>query len=180
MSHFKIQGLITALLLILQGCSNLPVQIENPPAIDLKYREVNEAFNRHINMPVRWGGTIIEVENEENATRIQILYYPLDGSGRPQPDKPNEGRFIVESLKFLDPAVYRKDSKITVFGLLNRQTERKIGNKTLKLPVITIQTLYLWPELKYDPYQNTYPPYYWGGYYPFGYYRYGPYFYPWY
>jgi outer membrane lipoprotein len=40
---------------------------------------------------VRWGGVIIGVENEQNFSLVQVLYYPLNSNGRPQTDKQNKG-----------------------------------------------------------------------------------------
>ena len=164
------------LSIVIQGCSNLPVAIKNPPAVDLKYNEVIGNPSKHQGMPVRWGGTIIDVENEETLTRLQVLYYPLDSDGQPKLNKASEGRFVLESPKFLDPAVYRKSSEITVAGTLIGETPRKVGNKTLKLPLISAQTLHLWPESYKNEcrYYGYYPYYY--GIYPFGFDGY--YFYP--
>jgi outer membrane lipoprotein len=171
----------------LTACSNLPPAIKDPPAFDLSYQEglVNNA--KYKNAPVRWGGTIVEVENEPSFSAIQILLYPLGSSGRPDLEEPNQGRFVVKSAEFLDPAVYKKDSSITVAGILDGDTERTIGKKTLRLPLVAAKQLYLWPEQYYNNYYGGYGgfgyggfgypyggfyPYYWGGYYrPFIYHR---------
>jgi len=164
--------------LVIQGCSNLPVAIKNAPALDIKYNEAAGNPSKHQGMPVRWGGTIIEVENEETLTRIQILYYPLDSNGRPKIKQSPEGRFIAESPKFLDPAIYRKDSELTVAGTLSAETVRKVGNKTLKLPVVSAETLHIWPERYTNNCRDYgYFPYYYGI-YPYG--LYGYYRYPYY
>ena len=47
--------------------------------------------------------------------------YPLNYYGRPQLNKPSEGRFVIKSTEFLDPAVYAKDKEITVAGTLARR-----------------------------------------------------------
>ncbi|PKM12861.1 MAG: hypothetical protein CVV13_03905 [Gammaproteobacteria bacterium HGW-Gammaproteobacteria-3] len=165
--------------LVIQGCANhLPTAIQNAPTPDLTYHQVisgDPAKQR--GLLLRWGGTVIDVENLETLTRIQVLYYPLDSNGRPQITRPAEGRFILESPLFLDPAIYYKDAEITVVGLLNAETVLKVGDKTLKLPLISAKTLYLWPERDNNGYRGYYPyPYYRP--YPYGFYS--PYYYPYY
>ena len=174
--------------LLLNACSNLPSAIENAPAYDLTYNEASQNIAKYKKAPVRWGGVIVDVENEQTKTLVQVLYYPLNRYGRPKLDEPNEGRFLIEQPEFLDPAVYTKCSEITVAGIIKGDDERTIGKKVMRLPLILATTIYLWPTyvrsnyyqgygygFDYDPYYGGYGfyPYYWGGYYrPYPYYRY--------
>jgi outer membrane lipoprotein len=176
------QHLLSICLLLLSACSNLPPAIEKPPLYDISYGEATRNIARFKEAPVRWGGVIIDVENEQNFSLIQVLYYPLSSWGRPDTDDPNEGRFLIKSADFLDPAVYKKDTEITVAGVLKGDIERKVGNKTLRLPLISSTVIHLWPAYAYAPgsyygyggygYGYPYPyygyygyPYYWGGYF---------------
>lgn len=167
-----------AACLLLTACSNLPPAIEDPPAFDLTYQEALINGAKYKNAPVRWGGTIIEVENEPSFSAIQVLLYPLGSYGRPDLDEPQQGRFVMKSPEFLDPAVYKKNTSITVAGILEGDTERKVGNKTLRLPLLAAKQTHLWEEETYYPYYGGfgngfypyggfygYSPYYWGGYY---------------
>ena len=175
---------LVILSIVIQGCSNLPVEIKEPPARNLKYNEVIENISKYQGMPLRWGGSIIEVENEEKLTRIQVLYHPLDSDGRPELSQSAEGRFMLESTKFLDPAIYRRDAEITVAGTLIGETIQKVGKKELKIPVISAEVLHLWPDRYNRAYRDYgYPPFYYYGTYPYGFYGYyrSPYLYfPWY
>jgi outer membrane lipoprotein len=173
--------LLSICILLLSACSNLPTAIENPPLFDISYKQATRNIAQFKNAPVRWGGVVIDVENEQNYSLVQVLYYPLNSYGRPRIDKPNEGRFLIKSSEFLDPAVYTKDSEITVAGTLNGDVERKVGNKSLRLPLISSTTVYLWPTYAPGNYYGYggygfgygypyygyygYYPYYWGGYY---------------
>jgi outer membrane lipoprotein len=168
------QYLVT-ICLLLNACSNLPPAIKNPPLFDISYAQAIQNIAKYTNAPVRWGGIIIDVENEQNFSLVQVLYYPLNGDGRPQTDQMNEGRFLIKSPDFLDPAVYTKNSEITVAGTLIGDLERTIGKKVLRLPLISASTIHLWPVYVYDnyydgfghgynPYYGGYP-YYWGNYY---------------
>ena len=164
--------------LLLTACSNLPPAIQDPPAYDLSYQEAVSNIAKYNNAPVRWGGTIVEVENEPSFSAIQILLYPLGSYGRPDLDEPNQGRFVMKSAEFLDPAVYKKDTSITVAGALTGDTERTIGNKTLRLPLVAARHIHLWQEVDYYPYYGGYGGYGYGpGFYPYGgFYGYSPYY----
>ena len=162
---------ILLLGLLLSACSNLPPAIEDPPLYDLSLAQAKQNTAQFKEAPVRWGGVIVDVQNEENFSLVQILYYPLNYYGRPKLDQTNQGRFVVKSPEFLDPAIYTKDSEITVAGTLKGETERLVGNKKLKLPMLSPQQLHLWPA--YTNYNNYYGGYGYGGYGGFGGFGYG-------
>jgi len=168
------------LCLFLSACSSLPPVIEDAPEIDISYKQAQQNIASYKNAKVRWGGVIVDVENEQQFSLVQVLLYPLNGYGRPKLDKPNEGRFLIKRSDFLDPAVYKKDTELTVAGTLIEDAERKIGNKTLRLPVIAADVIHLWQ--KFEP-RNDYtdPGYGFGG-FGYGYYPYygGFGFYPYY
>ena len=163
---------------LLSACSNLPPAIDDPPLYDISYSQATQDIAHFKESPVRWGGVVIDVENEQNFSLVQVLYYPLNNYGRPRLDKPNKGRFLFKSAEFLDPTVYKKDTEITVAGTLKGDIQRSVGNKTLRLPLISATVIHLWPPYVpynyygYGGYGYGYPyygyygyPYYWGGYY---------------
>jgi outer membrane lipoprotein len=167
--------------LLLSACSNLPPAIENPPAYDLGYQEAVINTAKFKNAPVRWGGSIIEVENEPNFSAVQVLSYPLNSSAHPDLDEQSQGRFVIKSPGFLDPAIYTKNKPITIAGILQGSTERKIGNKTLQLPLVSANHIQLWDEMDYYPYYPNYGGWGYGfgygsGFYPYGGFGYYPYY----
>ena len=83
--------------LLLSACAGLPPAIENAPAVQLSYNQVSRDINSYKDAPVRWGGVIIDVENEAQSSLMQVVFYPLDYSGRPLLHKAGEGRFVVKS-----------------------------------------------------------------------------------
>jgi outer membrane lipoprotein len=141
--------------LLLSACSTLPVAIKNPPLHDISYTEATtQKITNFKDAPVRWGGTIVEVENEQNFTLVQVLYYPLDSDGEPKIDKSHQGRFVFKTPKFLDPAVYTANAKITVAGTLADDVESTVGRKVLRVPLILATTIYLWPVYDYYSYHD--------------------------
>lgn len=177
---------IIGLIFLLNGCTSLPPAVKDFSYVDVPYQSANQDINAYKDVPVRWGGVIIDVENEKDFTLVQVLYYPLDYKGYPQLNKKAEGRFVIESTDFLDPAVYAKNTEITVAGTIKGDIERTIGNKTIRVPLISAEAIYLWPrDYRYSYYRDgryAYPLYYpYFGYYgsPFYYWGYGPYRYWW-
>ena len=73
--------------LFLGACTNMPKAIQHMNVVDITYSEASQNIERHKNVPVRWGGIVIDVENEEDFSLIQVLSYPLNFSGRPQLDE---------------------------------------------------------------------------------------------
>ncbi|SEO86914.1 Slp family lipoprotein [Nitrosovibrio sp. Nv6] len=168
--------------LSLSACAGLPAAVKDVPVADITYSQASQNPDSYKDTSVRWGGVIIEVENEENFTLVQVLSYPLNYSGRPQVNKPSEGRFVIKSSQFLDPAVYAKDREITVAGTLEGDIQRMIGKKAVQLPLLSSKAIYLWPVYQAYPYGYGYggygygfspyfgygyygSPFYWGGYY---------------
>ena len=123
--------------LLLSACTGLPSAVENAPAMQLSYQQVSQDINNHKDTPVRWGGVIISVENQEQASLMQVVFHSLDYSGRPQLHKPGEGRFVVKSAEFLDPAIYAKDKEITVAGVITGDIERTVGKRIIQVPLLS-------------------------------------------
>jgi len=161
-------------ILLLQACSNLPDNIKNAPSVDIQPQQALSNSNDFTNYPVRWGGKIINVENKADETKIQILAYPLNYYGRPQLNQSPSGRFLSVSKQFLDPAIYTKDSEITIAGSLQGTLEKTIGEKTITVPIVTIDYHHIWPRQQQQNYyrEYNYNPYYgYRGYYPYNSYR---------
>lgn len=91
---------IYLLSLLLVACSNLPPAIDNPPLVDISYPQAVQAIGSYQSAQVRWGGVIIDVENEQTSSIVQVLSYPLNNYGRPRLGKPYEGRFIIKTANF--------------------------------------------------------------------------------
>ncbi len=157
-------------LLSLNGCqSAVPLEIRNEPVPSLGVAEVQADPSAREGRLVRWGGTIVKVENKSADTWIEVLGTALDGEGRPKDLDQPSGRFLVRVQGFLDPAVYRPDRRLTVYGAVAGSEARPIGERPYTYPIVKAQSHYLWPEYREDPYAwpYWYDPYY----YPYGYWR---------
>lgn len=166
-------------LLFLGACTSMPPVLREYPATDIPYLLVSQNINNYQGVAVRWGGTIIDVENEIDSSLAQILFYPLDRNGYPQINLASEGRFAVETSEFLDPAIFTTDAEVTITGTLKGEVERTVGNKTILIPLISAEAIYLWP-MDYRERHNYYGSrrhHMYPAYPYFGYYGYPPLFY---
>lgn len=161
-------ALASACLFILVGCSGLPRTISRAPLGDPQLADVRRDVSTYQNATVRWGGIIVSVENEAEATWIQILQKRLKRNGRPRDEQRTEGRFLVRIEKFLDPAIFAEGKTLTVFGEVGEQTQRMVGKHTLTLPLVHGREYHLWEDYDRPP---GYPyPYFYDDYSPFDFY----------
>ncbi|SEI38307.1 Slp family lipoprotein [Nitrosomonas eutropha] len=170
--------LLLCSLLFLGACTSMPPDIRNFAATDIPYQLINQSIDTYKNAPIRWGGTVIEVENEADSSLMQVLFYPLDRNAYPQTNKLGEGRFAVETSEFLDPAIFVKGAEVTITGSVKGSIERTVGNKTIHIPLITAKAIHLWSQAyrednmywnsryRYGPYPGYYGyPSFYNGYY---------------
>ena len=134
------------LCLLLGACTGLPKAMKDAQVVDVTHAQAIQSIDAHKDASVRWGGVIIDVENDKNFTLIQILIYPLSYLGRPHTARPNGGRFVIRSKEFLDPLVYAKEKEITVVGTLSGYIVRKVGKKIILVPLVQSTAIHLWPN----------------------------------
>lgn len=167
-------------LFLFSACTSLPDVIKSIPVIDIPYGTVIKDADAFKNKQVRWGGIIIQTETEKDMSFVQILFYSLDFSGYPLLSQEPEGRFVIASTDFLDPAIYTKGRVITVAGMLNGNVERSVGNKKISIPFLLAKAIYLWPKDYGKSYfrNGGYPYFYYPGFYGYPFFHpgyYGPY-----
>ncbi|MDN5869238.1 MAG: Slp family lipoprotein [Nitrococcus sp.] len=164
------RGWFLAGMVVLSGCATAPVPIPAPPVTNPPLARVHANPSDYRGLTVRWGGTIIKVENQEQETVLLIMGRPLDDEGRPLVDAASPGRFMAKINGFLDPVLYSPGRLMTVAGTIVGSESRKIGSYSYRYPVVAAEDYYLWPKLpqsvRYNPCYN-----------PFWY---GAPFYPWY
>lgn len=169
-----------ALLLLLVGCAtSLPDAIRNAPPGNPSLSMVRDNIAGFTGARIRWGGTIIGVDNRPEETRLEIVAYPLDDYGQPDIASGSDGRFIARVDGFLDPAVYAPGREITVAGVVENLQTRAVGTYRYRFVVVKAQTSKLWaargtapypryPDSYYDRFYDPFWPWYpWFGPYPF-------------
>ena len=119
------------------------------------------------------GGEILATRPMPGATEVELLANALDRRGRPRQGDDSEGRIIVRTTRFLDPAVYAERRLLTVIGTVSGEEERKIGDLPYRYPVLMATHIRLWPR------ETVSPPAPWPYYYPWPYDHPWPYLYGW-
>jgi outer membrane lipoprotein len=97
------------------------------------------------------GGRIVETIPKTEGTEIVVLQLPLANSDKPALDRPSEGRFLIVSPEFLDPAAYPKLTALTVVGEITGHTTRSIGDYPYTLPILRPIEIKLWPAQDWGP-----------------------------
>ena len=100
------------------------------------FPELQGAPDQQRGQVVMLGGRIVETSPSTTGTEIMVLQLPLAGRDKPALDQPSQGRFLIASPEFLDPAVYPKLALITVVGEVTGQVERSVGDYPYTLPVL--------------------------------------------
>lgn len=156
---------------VLAACVSLPEELQLPEEqVLVGFGQVIQAPTQHVGQMVRWGGVIAEVENKSDHTLIEVTYYPLRPSGRPNVDElRSSGRYRAKISGLADPMVYKKGKAITFVGSLGAPIESQIGEFNYTFPLILSQQHVLWEELPdYD--EHYYYHHRWH-HYPYPYYR---------
>lgn len=117
----------------------------------------------------RWSGVIARVQNNANDTRLEVVYFPSNSSGRPKVVDKTDGRFVAYIQGFVDPMVYQQGKSVTVLGALSQPEAGMVDQYQYIYPVIKEAKVYLWPKQQetrvdvIDPWPMWRTPYpYWG------------------
>lgn len=152
---------LLAVALLVSACaSNIPPEIETPVAGSPSVDQVRNNLEAYKMKKVRWGGTILETVNKQDASWLKIIALPLHENGEPRDTDQSTGRFIGLVDTFLEPKLFTADRRITITGHVLRYETLKVGEFSYDYPVIQVEHYYLWP-IKVEPQYNDYPPYWW-------------------
>ncbi len=69
--HLFLLSVIVAATGLLAGCT--PKVVRDMPPGDVQLTQVRHDMDGHVGAVVRWGGSIISVENLEGMTRVEVL-----------------------------------------------------------------------------------------------------------
>lgn len=101
-------------------------------------------IDRHRGEVVMLGGKVIETQGGQPTSEMTVLQLPLDGQGRPEDGDRTEGRFLLRSTEFLDPALYEKGTLVTVVGTVTGGESRLIGSFAYDHAVVEILEITSW------------------------------------
>ena len=141
--HIKVFLLLPVLLLI-GGCASTPLFDSEGVDKNLTPNRVVKQGDSALDQRVIWGGTILDLQNLESFTQIELLSYPLSSSNRPLSEQPSSGRFIVKQPGFLEPNSYAQGRWMTVQGQVIGFDDGQVGSSSYRYPLIEAEKLKLW------------------------------------
>ncbi|MCU7890702.1 MAG: Slp family lipoprotein [Candidatus Thiodiazotropha sp. (ex Ustalcina ferruginea)] len=145
--------LYTFLLITLQACSSQPV-INNNADCSLTPQQATATPPDPGSQPLQWGGIIIEAQNFNEITEVEILAYPLDTEGRPDTGATSVGRFIAKQAGYLETKDYATGRQVTVTGKFSEIRKGEVAKASYQFPVLICDEISLWPvvsERKIQP-----------------------------
>lgn len=109
------------------------------------FKQLQQETEKYRGETVMLGGRIVDVQVAAGATELVVLQLELAGSTRPVNNDNSQGRFMVRSDQFIDPAIYPQGTLITVVGHVSGAETRNIGAMPYRYPVIDIVEIKKWP-----------------------------------
>lgn len=105
------------------------------------------------------GGELLQVENTQDGTLLEVLQRPLGPYERPLLGDRTDGRYMALCSRYLDAEVYQKGREITLAGRVLGKHQGRIGQMAYTYPLISCLELHLWTQAETVPY--GYDPYPW-------------------
>jgi outer membrane lipoprotein len=133
-------------MFLVAGCAHvISKQVLNEVDRNATFAQVVKAPDAYVGKTVLFGGDIIETRNLPDKTVIAVLQRPLSRRGQPAGGDLSEGRFIILTSGFLDPAIYSPGRQVTIAGKVVGKEVYPMGEIKYAYPVIEKQELFLWP-----------------------------------
>ena len=167
-----VKGLLAgAIALMLSGCVTVPEAIKgsSPTPQDDLVRVMN-APQLYVGQEARFGGKVVEIQNQQGKTRLEIATVPLDSGARPILGEPSRGRIYANVNSFLDPVDFR-GQLVTVVGPITGTVEGKVGSTPYKFMTMDVTGYKRWrlAQQVVMPPQPIDPWFYGGRGWPYGY-----------
>jgi outer membrane lipoprotein len=165
--NIRISTLLVALFLA--GCSTFPdkLQLEDTTQLVI-YEDAASKAEQVQGKLLRWGGAIAKVENKQDSTVFEMVYYPLNGYGRPISSEESMGRYRIHINGFMDPMVYQVGRLMTFTAELNGLEKGLVGEHEYVFPTANVTAYYLWKNVQRIDVSSVHvwPYQYWYGHYP--------------
>jgi outer membrane lipoprotein len=162
--NIRINTFLVALFLV--GCSSFPdkLQLEDNTQL-ITYEDATSKSEQSKGKVVRWGGAIAKIENKPDFTIFEMVYYPLNGYGRPVSGEESIGRFRIHVNGFMDPMVYQVGRLMTFTALLSGLEKGLVGDHEYVFPTANVSAYYLWKDVQRVNVSGQYamPYHYWYG-----------------
>jgi outer membrane lipoprotein len=111
---------------------------------NISFRDLKEGPERYKGTWVMVGGVIVDVKSAKEGSYLEVLQKTLDSRGRPLRTDVTEGRFLVFSEQFLDPAVYQRGRAISVVAEVAGKRALPLGDIEYSYPLLNSKVIHLW------------------------------------
>jgi outer membrane lipoprotein len=106
------------------------------------------------NRKIIWSGTIISTKNLKDRSIVEVLHTPIKQTSEGGVSESPQGRFLIDTIGYLDPLTYRKNMKIVAAGSIKGIVVKKLDKMEYSYPVIEPVEIHL-----FDPGQERVSPY---------------------
>ena len=135
------------LLLAAVGCaSGISQHARSQVTYHGSFAELHGGPDKYQGEIVMLGGRVIETKTFPTFSEITMLQLPLGTNNKPKESDRSEGRFLIRSNQFLDPAIYEKEGLVTVVGYVRGGEVRSIGDFPYAYPVVEAVELKPWAK----------------------------------
>lgn len=136
--------LAAAVALMLSGCVTVPDAIKgSSPTPQQDLARVMNAPQLYVGQEARFGGKVVDVQNQQGKTRLEIATVSLDSGARPALGEVSRGRIMADVNGFLDPVDFR-GQLVTVVGPISGTVDGKIGNTPYKFMLMNVTGYKRW------------------------------------
>ena len=139
---------IYVIFLILGCAAGISQQARSQVTYNGSFAELQAAMDRHMGEIVILGGKVIETKGYPTFSEITVLQLPLGKKDRPQDGDRSDGRYLIRSEQFVDPAIYRQGSLLTVVGRLSGSEVRSIGEFQYVYPLVEAIEIKRWRQAR--------------------------------
>lgn len=132
------------------GCCMLSACVATPPIVGAPTRSpaphhAGAYIERYLDVPVLWGGSIVEVRQFDGYAEMEIIAYPLDSSQRPLFDRPDQGRFIAVRAGTIDRSRFSSGRYLTLHGPITGERNATWRGKSVRIAEVDAREIALWP-----------------------------------
>jgi outer membrane lipoprotein len=143
---WTVRLLAIGLILVMFGCATgISQQTRSQVTYKGTFAALQKAPSQHTGEIVMFGGKVIDTKSSPTSSEITVLQLPVDTTHRPKDGDQSQGRYIVQSKQFLDPAIYQAGSLLTVVGKVTGSEVRSIGGFQYVYPLVEAIEIKPWP-----------------------------------
>ena len=135
------------IVLLTGGCATgISQEVRSQVTYLGSFSELRANIDQYGGEVVMLGGKVIETQGSPTGSEISVLQLALDRRGRPKDVNQSEGRYLIRSGQFFDPAVYERGALLTVVGTLRGSEVRPVGGFQYHYPIVEAIEVKPWPR----------------------------------